>query len=300
MRQPKPMYAKIKALPLCIVSAMFGAALTENTHAEEVFNTAFLTDGLSNVQISDLSKLQSSRRQLPGIYRVDIYANDQYISAADVKFIEKAGIQDPTGLMPCIDIKTLESIGVNTAAYPSLLIAQDQQCLDIALLIEGASTHFQFDKQKLNLSLPQLALKDQVRGYIPPEQWDDGINAMFLNYRMSGYNSSGSSTSKGLYLSVDTGLNLGSWQLRHSGAYNYNATDGVNSHDWTNLNTYLQKTLIPIKSQIRIGDGSSDNSIFDSYAYRGGNYLPPMGCIQKVSKVMHPMCVAWLKPMLKW
>lgn len=269
MRQPKPRYAKIKALPLCIASAMLSAALTENTHAEEVFNTAFLTDGLSNVQISDLSKLQSSRRQLPGVYRVDIYANDQYISARDVKFIEKAGIQDPTGLMPCIDIKTLESIGVNTAAYPSLLLAADQQCLDLALLIEGASTHFQFDKQKLNLSLPQLALKDQVRGYIPPEQWDDGINAMFLNYRMSGYNSSGSSASKGLYLSVDTGLNLGSWQLRHSGGFNYNSTDGVSTHDWTNLNTYVQKTLIPIKSQLRIGDGSSDNSIFDSYSYRG-------------------------------
>ncbi|MFW1942595.1 fimbria/pilus outer membrane usher protein [Acinetobacter guillouiae] len=270
MRQPKPMYAKIKALPLCVATAMFSVALAENTHAEQVFNTAFLTDGLSNTQISDLSKLQNSSRQLPGVYRVDIYANDQYISARDVKFIEKEGIQDPTGLMPCIDIKTLENIGVNTAAYQSLLIAQDQQCLDLANLIEGANTHFQFDKQKLNLSLPQLALKDQVRGYIPPEQWDDGINAMFLNYRMSGFDNSGSSSSsKGLYVSVDSGLNIGSWQLRHSGAYNYNATDGVNSHDWTNINTYLQKTLIPIKSQIRIGDGSSDNSIFDSYSYRG-------------------------------
>lgn len=269
MRQPKPMYAKIKALPLCVATAMLSVTLAGNTHAEQVFNTAFLTDGLSNAQISDLSKLQNSSRQLPGIYRVDIYANDQYISARDVKFIEKEGIQDPTGLMPCIDIKTLENIGVNVAAYPDLLTAKDQQCLDLAHLIEGANTHFQFDKQKLTLSLPQLALKNQVRGYIPPEQWDDGINAMFLNYRMSGFDSSGSSASKGLYVSVDSGLNLGSWQLRHSGAFNYNATDNVSSRDWTNLNTYLQKTLIPIKSQVRIGDGSSDNSIFDSYAYRG-------------------------------
>lgn len=264
------MYAKMKALPLCIVSAMLGVALSEQAHAEQVFNTAFLTDGLSNVQISDLSKLQNSSRQLPGVYRVDIYANDQYISSRDVKFIEKEGIQDSTGLMPCIDIKTLENIGVNTAAYPSLLIAPDQQCLDLGHLIEGANTHFQFDKQKLTLSLPQIALKNQVHGYIPPEQWDDGINAMFLNYRMSGFDNSGSSSSsKGVYVSVDSGLNLGSWQLRHSGAFNYNATEGLSQHDWTNLNTYVQKTLIPIKSQVRIGDGSSNNSIFDSYAYRG-------------------------------
>lgn len=271
MTQTKPIYAKIKALPLYVVSAMLGAVVTEITHAEQIFNTAFLTDGLSNTKISDLSKLQNSTQQLPGVYRVEIYANDQYISSRDVKFIEKTGTQDPTGLMPCIDIKTLEKIGVNIAAYPDLLTAKDQQCLDLALLIEGADTLFQFDKQKLKISLPQIALKDQVRGYIPPEQWDDGINAMFLNYRMSGYNNSGSGyNSKGFYTSVDSGLNLGSWQLRHSGALNYTSADGGRSeHEWISLNTYLQKTLIPIKSQIRIGDGSSDNSIFDSYAYRG-------------------------------
>ncbi|MDR0236898.1 fimbria/pilus outer membrane usher protein [Acinetobacter sp.] len=266
----KPMYAKMKALPMYIASAMaVSAACVEHAHAEQVFNTAFLTDAVSNGQVADLSKLQSSQQQLPGVYRVEVYANDQFVVAQDIQFIEKAGGSDGTGLVPCLDIKLLESFGVNIAAYPQLLEPQ-QQCLDVSQIIDGANSRFQFSKQKLYIDLPQISLKNQIRGYIPPDQWDDGINAMFLNYRMSGYNNSGSATTgNGLYISVDSGMNLGSWQLRHSGSYNYNSSNNISTHDWTNLNTYVQKTLIPIKSQIRIGDGASEGNIFDSFSYRG-------------------------------
>ncbi|MBJ9955050.1 MULTISPECIES: fimbria/pilus outer membrane usher protein [unclassified Acinetobacter] len=267
----KPMYAKVKALPMCVASAMaVSTVFAEHVYAEQVFNTAFLTDGLSNAQIADLSKLQSSQQQLPGVYRVEIYANDEYVLTRDIQFIEKQNAQDNTGLVPCLDVKLLESFGVNTSAYPELMRAQESTCLDISQAIEGANSRFQFSKQKLYIDLPQIALKNQVRGYIPPEQWDAGINAMFLNYRLSGYNNSGSATAgKGLYLSVDSGLNLGSWQLRHSGSFNYNSDDNFSNHEWTSLNTYLQKTLIPIKSQLRIGDGATDGSVFDSFGYRG-------------------------------
>lgn len=271
MMPNKPMYAKMKVLPMYIASAMaVSAACVENAHAEQVFNTAFLTDGLSNAQIADLTKLQSSPQQLPGVYRVEIYANDEYVVTRDIQFVEKQNTADATGLMPCLDLKLLESFGVNTAAYPELLASSNPQCLDISQLINGANSHFQFSKQKLYIDLPQISLKNQVRGYIPPEQWDEGINAMFLNYRMSGYNNSGSVTAgNGVYISVDSGMNLGSWQLRHSGSFNYSSNNNLSTHEWTNLNTYVQKTLIPIKSQLRMGDGASEGSIFDSFSYRG-------------------------------
>lgn len=84
------MYAKMKVLPMYIASAMaVSAACVENAHAEQVFNTAFLTDGLSNAQIADLTKLQSSPQQLPGVYRVEIYANDEYVVTRDIQFVEK-------------------------------------------------------------------------------------------------------------------------------------------------------------------------------------------------------------------
>lgn len=295
----KPMYAKMKTLPMCVASAMaVSVACVEPTYAEKVFNTAFLTDALSSGQIADLSKLQSSKQQLPGVYRVEVYANDQYVLTRDIQFVEKKTAtnqtaqdnekqtaqddesqtaqddekqtaQDTTGLVPCLDVKLLASFGVDISAYPELVTSRSA-CIDISQVIEGASSRFQFSKQKLYIDIPQIALKNQIRGYIPPEQWDSGINAMFLNYRLSGYHNTGSATAgEGVYVSVDSGLNIGSWQLRHSGSFNYQSADHLTSHEWTNLNTYLQKTLIPLKSQLRIGDGASDGSIFDSFGYRG-------------------------------
>ncbi|MDV8157847.1 fimbria/pilus outer membrane usher protein [Acinetobacter bereziniae] len=271
MMPVKSMRTKKKALSMCFASIMLiNVVCVDYVYAEKIFNPAFLTDSLSNTQVADLSKLESSQQQLPGVYRVELYANEQYVLTRDVQFVEKQHTQDQTGLAPCLDVKLLERIGVNIEGYPQLLTAENQQCLDITKLIEGAGSRFEFDKQKLYLNLPQVSLKNQIQGYVSPEQWDHGINAMFLNYRMSGYNNLDSTAkSKGLFVNVDTGANLGSWQLRNSGNFNYNSRNNASKHEWINLNTYLQKSLIPIKSQLRIGDGISEGTIFDSFGYRG-------------------------------
>ncbi|MCU4313820.1 fimbria/pilus outer membrane usher protein [Acinetobacter bereziniae] len=267
----KSMCAKIKALPMCLTSIVFvNVVCMDYVYAEQVFNPAFLSDSLSEAQIADLSKLESSQQQLPGVYRVELYANDQYVLTHDIQFIEKQNTQDQTGLAACLDVKLLERIGVNIAGYPQLLSAENPQCLDVTQLIEGAGSRYEFIKQKLYISLPQASLKNQIQGYVSSEQWDQGINAMFLNYRMSGYNNLGSMTSSnGIFVNVDSGINLGSWQLRNSGNFNYNSQNNISKHEWINLNTYLQKSLIPIKSQLRIGEGTSEGSIFDSFGYRG-------------------------------
>ncbi|SPL71302.1 outer membrane usher protein FimD [Acinetobacter stercoris] len=249
------------------VTLLISMAVTRVTHAEQVFNPAFLKDDLSHSQISDLTRFEKSTHQLPGIYRVDIYVNDQYILTRDVNFIEKTDIKDRTGLLPCLDSKTLQSFGVNMGQYQALS-DPNQQCIDFISIIEGANSQFQFDKQKLHISLPQASLRNQIRGYIPPDQWDSGINGMFVNYNLSGYNNSKTDTDS-VFLRLDNGLNLGSWQFRHSSSWNHNSRHGKSSNDWNNLNTYLQKTIIPLKSQLIVGDGSSNSEVFDSFGFRG-------------------------------
>ena len=57
---------------------------------------------------------------------------------------------------------------------------------------------------------------NRARGYIPPEQWDHGINAGLLNYNFTGnnvHNDTGG-TSNYAYLNLQSGLNLGAWRLR--------------------------------------------------------------------------------------
>lgn len=260
----------IKQYPMGVaITMLISAVVVRESHAEQVFNPEFLADSLPASQISDLSKFDQSTHQLPGVYRVDVYVNDQYAFTRDINFIESAKAKDATGLLPCLDAKTLQSFNVNMAQYVGLSDT-NQTCIDFSSIIEGANTQFEFDKLKLNISLPQVALLNQVRGYISPDQWDHGINGLFLNYNLTGYNNS-RTDSNSAFLRLDNGLNIGSWQFRHSGSWSYNTYQGKSSNQWNDLNTYAQTILVPIKSQLVIGDSSTSGEIFDSFGYRGLN-----------------------------
>lgn len=45
-----------------------------------------------------------------------------------------------------------------------------------------ASVTFNVNKLRLEISVPQIAIKSNARGYVPPERWDEGINALLLGY----------------------------------------------------------------------------------------------------------------------
>lgn len=257
-----------KMLPFFLLSGgfLFGG-VNQNVYAEQVFNSSFLNDGFSGMQLSDLSRFNSTK-QLPGTYRVGLYVNDEYIQTKDINFIEWGDSTDQTGLVPCFNLTTLQSFGLNTAMYPTLKTEGNNQCIVFPKIIEGSISTFQFDKQKLNISFPQASLVNQIRGYIPPEQWDYGITGLFLNYNFSGYHNT-NNNSKSLFLGLNNGLNLGSWQFRYNGSLRYNEYDGMSSHSWQNSDVYVRKSIIPLKSDLIIGDGSTDNDIFDSFHYRG-------------------------------
>jgi outer membrane usher protein len=259
----------IKKLSFCVAVVIgFYASISEKVYADQMFNTAFLKDSLSDTQISDLSKFENSNYQIPGLYRVEVYANDQFITTRDINFIEKNDADGVVKLMPCLEMKMLDSMGLDMTLYPLLESSKDQRCVDFAKIIEGASANFQFNKQKLYISLPQAALKNQIRGYIPPEQWDSGINGLFVNYNLSGYQNS-RNNSESMFMGLDNGFNLGSWQFRHSSSFNYNSSRGQDIKDWNNLYTYVQKSIIPLKSELLLGDGNSEGDIFDGFNFRG-------------------------------
>lgn len=269
LKSPKitGLYVNTKVILYCS-SAVFTLFIATNIQAEQVFNPAFLSDGLSNSQVSDLSKFENSKNQLPGLYRVDVITNDEFMFTRDVNFIEKVDIDDATGLFPCFDLKTLESFGLNVKQYPALEAAGNQQCIDFTSIVEGSSSNFSFEKQKLILTFPQASLKNQTRGYIPPDQWDNGIVGLFTNYSLSGYENS-NNNSHSVFLGLDSGFNIGAWQFRNSSNFNYNSNDTKSSREWRSVNTYAQRTIIPLSSQLTIGDSSTNNDIFGSFSYRG-------------------------------
>lgn len=256
-------YSAITPLALAII-----ALFSPNTSfAENYFNPAFFSD--DPTMVSDLSRF-AGNEQAPGKYRVDVLLNGQIVANQDVDFIAGKD-QGNTGLMPCLNITWLEKLGVNVTAFPGLMALSNDTCVDIAKEIPDASTHFVFEQLQLQISIPQAALNQYVRGYIPPERWENGITAFMLDYNFTGSNnknrSSGyNSSDNNYFLSLNSGLNMGPWRLRDRSTWHYSSNG---EKKWEHIDTYIERSIISLKSILTLGDTYTTGDVFDSQSLRG-------------------------------
>ncbi|WNN52877.1 fimbria/pilus outer membrane usher protein [Hafnia alvei] len=275
--------------------------LSSNCFADSSFNPAFLEKMGGDGTAIDLSVFSSpTGGQLPGKYIVDIYINDELADHREVEFIadkstsgkDKNGTknnEEITGLIPCLTLEDLKGYGLRTDAIEAFnknsedksaaeqvdnakakvnSPAVEGACTNILQSIPAAKADFNFNKQRLNLSIPQALMSHSARGYVDPKFWDDGITAALIDYNFTGANGTSSgdnSKDDSYYLNLRSGLNLGAWRLRNYSAWNDN--NGV--REWQNINTYLQRSIISIKSQLILGDNYSSADIFDSSQFRG-------------------------------
>ncbi|WP_413498616.1 fimbrial biogenesis usher protein [Buttiauxella gaviniae] len=250
------------------LAAMIMAALWPViSSGESYFNSGFLS--AEDAAMADLSRFEKGSHQAPGVYRVDIWRNDEFISTQDLRFIASdvsGGKAKSSGLVPCLDTDWLKRLGLNMLAYPALAKFKSGECVPLAVLIPDSETNFDFAKLRLDISLPQASLLNSARGYIPPQEWDEGVPAALLNYSFTGNHGSDDDN---YYLSLQSGLNYGAWRLRNSGAWNYTRADGYHTNSWNNISTYAQRTIIPLKSELVLGDSNTGSDVFDSLGFRG-------------------------------
>ncbi|MDK9366469.1 fimbrial biogenesis usher protein [Lelliottia wanjuensis] len=235
--------------------------------AQSYFNPAFLSEDTAGV--ADLSRFEQGHQQAPGTYRVDIWRNDEFLGAQDVRFETAAEETPPVagGLSPCITRAMLDRFGVNISAFPDLTKATGDTCIPLTTAIPGTEIAFNFASLRLNVNLPQVAMQNSARGYIPPDQWDEGIPALLLNYSFSG--NRGNDDDNSYYLNLQSGLNYGPWRLRNNGAWRYSQSNGQSQNEWQNISTSAQRTVIPLKSELVLGDSNTGNDVFDSLGFRG-------------------------------
>ncbi|WP_420921623.1 fimbrial biogenesis usher protein [Enterobacter quasiroggenkampii] len=259
------------------LAVMIGACLfSGSVLAEEYFNPAFLNDGKG--QVADLSSFETGGGQAPGTYRVDVYLNNDFVVSHDVEFqAQKAASPDAkaaadyTGLVACLSAKMLSDMGIDLIIPEDKKPVAEGQCVNFASLVDGATASFDFGHQRLDLSVPQVALKNTARGYIAPEKWDQGINAMLMNYSFSGSNSkdqSGKSSSN--FLGLNGGVNVGPWRYRDYSTFNRNtSSNGQTSTQWEHVSGFIERTIISLKSELTAGDSYTSGDVFDSISFRG-------------------------------
>ena len=237
-----------------------------SAQAEFYFNPRFLSD--DPTAVADLSGFENGQEIPPGTYRVDIYLNDGYMTTRDVTF--DAGDKGK-GLLPCLTRGQLASMGLSTSSIAGLGELPADSCVPLLEMIEDMTIRFDVAQQRLYLTIPQAFMGNRARGSIPPELWDDGINALLLNYNFTGntvHNDIGGSSNYA-YLNLQSGLNLGAWRLRDNTTWSYSSGSANNENQWQHINTWLERDVTPLRSRLTLGDSYTNGDIFDGINFRG-------------------------------
>lgn len=227
-------------------------------------------------EVADLSRFESGHSQIPGNYSVDIFLNGKFLESRNVRFVDASGndhqndIHDETGLMACLTRTELDNMGVNTSAFSGINALADGQCVSPGQYIPQAYMSFDFQKMHLEVSIPQAALQNRPHGWIPPERWDEGIKAALLSYQFSGSENRGSyGNSRSHYLSLTSGLNLGPWRLRDNSIWSDYESRYGSRRSWQHVKTYVERAIIPWRSELTVGDSTTKGDVFDSLFFRG-------------------------------
>lgn len=245
---------------------MMMAAGCEPVRADSYFNPRFLSDDPSAV--ADLSAFEKGLEAPPGRYRVDIYINDGYFTTRDVTFSAPA---KGGHLEPCLTRGQIMAMGVKTAAVPGIAALAADACVPLTTLIADASTRFDVGRQRLYVSVPQTFMSASARGAVPPELWDNGINAALLNYSFNGNTVTSQGTNSNYaYLSLDGGFNLGAWRFRDNSTWNYSSGGNTGAQNkWTHVNTYAERDIASWRSRLTLGDSYTPGDVFDGLNFRG-------------------------------
>jgi outer membrane usher protein len=265
-----------------VQSASVSASETANADAAVSFDTTFLrTDPNQTV---DVARFARGNSVSPGVYAVDVWVNEIRVSREDVRFV---AAREGQGARPCLSRKMLESFGVDfakvgvdagakagaettgeTTANKSAGDTTDaNECIDLSTAVPDATVDFDFSEQKLTLTVPQKYMRNAARGYVPPEMWQQGVNAGFVSYDANTYRTNGAGiNSTQSYLGLNAGVNIGGWHFRHQSSITSTSGQGT---QFDNIATYIQHDVTKLKSQLTVGDANTSGDVFDSVAFRG-------------------------------
>lgn len=176
---------------------------------------------------------------------------------------------DVSASVPCISQPLMEEWGVRDAVL-ARLVWDAKGCLT-PQSAERFNLKYWYrpEAQLLTLLFPKEAISPQENG-VSTSRWDDGINALFINYRLDADNSqaqfSWEHSGTEATLSLDNGLNVGPWRLRYQNTF-WRDKEGL--HGSYSKAMSLWRSITPLRSRLTLGDGNTSSNLFDSLTFRG-------------------------------
>ncbi|MCX8958285.1 fimbrial biogenesis outer membrane usher protein [Erwinia psidii] len=222
------------------------------------FNTGFLTAFNKDI---DLSWLENEKGINPGSYVLEVFLNGKNLKNQRVEFMMKEG-----EVLPCISQTIMQRITLDNNKMPEGW--QDQQCLDLAGTIPGSSANYDYENERLTITIPQIYLIEQPEGYIDPSRWDDGINALTASYSLSASSahSRKQQNRSMLYGNLLTTLRLGAWRFH---TYDSLVAGSQQGQSIQHIQAYAERAVSPLLSELSLGDLSTSGEFFDTTSLRG-------------------------------
>ncbi|WP_244099894.1 fimbria/pilus outer membrane usher protein [Burkholderia anthina] len=217
----------------------------------------------------DLERFSKENPVVPGDYLVDVFVNGQWSGRSTVRF---TAADSATSAKPCFDAALVMRLGLNDQALSDsgraeLARVRAGECTDVAKLVDEASYVFDMSELRLDVSIPQVALLRNPRGYVSPELLDRGVPAATLKYSANVFRSASHGyDATQAYVGIVTGVNVASWHFRHNGTY---TAQSNGESRYQSLNTYVQRDIPSWRSQLKVGEVYTDGTLFDSVGLRG-------------------------------
>lgn len=218
----------------------------------------------SNFDQKAIEKLSKPNSMLPGTYKFDLVLNDSSIGHYDVAIVTRNNKTEP-----CFSDEVIRAIGLKDIHAIDL---SKKECWFIDELEPSAKITIKPENFQLNIAIPQALLIIKPRGWIDPKEYTAGTNIAFFNYLANyyhvSYSGSEATNQDSGWFSINGGINLGSWQYRQSGTANWTQQQGFS---WHTLNGYMQRPLVPIRSEFKAGQLITNGNFFSGMNYNGIN-----------------------------
>lgn len=147
-------------------------------------------------------------------------------------------------------------------------------------IIPGTAAEFDFNHQRLNLSIPKLhcTVMQEVTspllvGTMVYQRCLPTTRLQVLITVTAG------NRSQRQYLNMQNGANFGPRRLRNYSTWTRN--DQTSS--WNTISSYLQRDIKALKSQLLLGESATSGSIFPATPLLACNSLPTIICCQTAS-----------------
>ncbi|MGL4891825.1 MAG: FimD/PapC N-terminal domain-containing protein, partial [Aeromonas veronii] len=259
----KKHYSKM-AFMLCVPGLM---AVANHAWAETEFNIDALD--LDERTKIDLSQFADEGYILPGDYYLEIEVNKNKLPLQKIPFYENDTGKGKGGVA-CLPQDVIPKLALTDEAIAKIDTWHDGQCANL-LALDGVVISNDIGNGLLRIAIPQAWMKYSDPNWIPPEQWDEGIPGMMLDYNINAQVNEGDGYSNHNISSYGTlGFNYGDWRLR--GDYQASSYWGDNERTSTELNRiYAYRPLTDMAAKLTVGEQQLNSQLIDGFRYTGVN-----------------------------